>query len=486
MAGDRDIIDFRSIIDHLSNGPLGIILMDRELRISYWSGQAEAIFGWTAAEAMHKDYREFGIVFGEDVEAVAAMIAKIASGEEKNIRFTNRNRTRSGDVVVCDWYNSALFDAGGDLRSILCLVSDVTGRAQMEHELSLIYNSAIDPMWLISIEDGDQFRFQSINRSFTEVTGLRPEQVIGKLMEEVLPETSHALVRGKYSEAIVSGEVIDYIEIAVHPAGKRYGEIRVIPVRDREGRVTQILGIANDITEKQLLLERLEKEREQVNRKLTNAAIQSQELERSKVSQELHDNVNQVLTTVKLYTELCASGTVDPRIYLPKCAALLNDTINEIRDLSKRLSAPLPGQADVTDTIQDLVTSINETGRVKIRFDASRLLRPKLDSELHLALYRIAQEHLTNVLKHAAASEVYMELSEMPGELGLLVEDNGRGFDPAANRRGIGIANMTSRARLLNGQLDIESAPGKGCRLRIRIPIKYIDETSYPANETLM
>jgi len=326
-------------------------------------------------------------------------------------------------------------------------------------------------MWLIHIEDGNQFRFEQINRSFTEVTGLTNEQVNGLLMEEVLPETSHALVREKYNEAIRTGQIVDYIEVAVHPAGEKVGEIRVIPIKDDEGRVIKIVGIAHDVTEKTALQKKLEKERDELNKKITAAALRGQEAERDKISLELHDNINQVLTTVKLYTELCAAGAVDLDIYLPKCTSLLNDTINEIRRLSKQLASPPLRTLGLEESMRDLVDSISQTRQAEIELRISPFACTTIEEDLLLATYRIAQEQLTNILKHAQAKKITIELECNKSELRMTITDDGIGFDPQKKRSGIGISNMFSRARLLNGDLNIETEEGKGCRLTVIFPV---------------
>ena len=131
----------------------------------------------------------------------------------------------------------------------------------MKNYLNILHEiEAIDPMWLINIEQGEQFRFEKINASFTDVTGLRSEQVAGQLIEEVMPKSSHALVREKYLEAIQTGKIVDYVEIAVHPAGEKVGEIRVIPIKNEQGTVIKLMGIAHDVTEKMVLQKRLDRE----------------------------------------------------------------------------------------------------------------------------------------------------------------------------------------------------------------------------------
>jgi two-component system, NarL family, sensor kinase len=487
------IIDTFSLTYHLDNTPVGIMVLDEDQKIIYWSSAAAEIFDWPASDVLHRSIISLNIIYHEDKEQVFDALEMILSGNSVKNHLINRNTTRTGKVIYCEWYNSALKDDSGKIKSILSIVQDVTQRTQMEialeksqKQLSLIYNSAINPMWLISIEDKDRYRFQSINLSFTTVTGWRSDQVVGKIMEEVLPESSHELVRGKYREAIETGKVVDYLEIVVLPAGKKYGEIRIIPIKNEYGEITQLLGIAHDITEREMLYERLEKEREALNQRITNAAIKGQEMERSKVSRELHDHINQVLTTVKLYTELCSAGTVDLNEYLPKCTALLNETITEIRDLSKRLSAPSLGHASFGDTLKDLVESINATGKVQVKLDISKDVCLAMYEELHLTFYRIAQEHLTNILKHAEASEVFIFLNSIEGSMILSIHDNGKGFDPAVKRKGIGITNMASRAKLLNGKLDIVSSPGHGCSLTISIPIVIINKICYPVSEDIM
>lgn len=127
-----------------------------------------------------------------------------------------------------------------------------------QERISLIYESSIDAMWLIDIEDnGQTYRFKSINDAFIAVTGLTRAAVLEKTVEEVLPPTSIPLVRAKYAEAVSTGHVVDYLEVAPLPAGVKVGQIRVKPIKDEKGVVTKILGIAEDITERKRIDDRL-------------------------------------------------------------------------------------------------------------------------------------------------------------------------------------------------------------------------------------
>jgi two-component system, NarL family, sensor kinase len=305
--------------------------------------------------------------------------------------------------------------------------------------------------------------------------------VVGELMEKIIPESSHALVREKYRQAIDSGAVVDYIEESLHPAGIKYGHIRVIPIRDSGQKVHQLLGIAHDITDKTLLEDALNQERVHKNRQITAAAIKGQELERSRVSRELHDNVNQVLTTVKLYTELCIDDRVSHKEVLPKCVQLLNSSITEIRSLSKQLSSPSLGGLNYRESITELIESVRQSSGLDIRLRLALGDCGEMDGELHLTVYRILQEQLTNIQKYAGASHICVVLKFEPGELVLQVDDDGSGFDTQKKYKGIGIANMQSRSQLLHGTFDLSSAVGQGTRLEVCFPVRVADGVCLPA-----
>ncbi len=483
----NEIIDNLSLTYHLENSSLGIILCDSDLNIIYASQKAQEIFGWEAPDYLQKPMSLENMVYAEDADKVSQVLEEISSGKVLRNQGVNRNYTSSGSVIYCQWYNSALVDEAGKVINILSLMQDVTLPMQnslslqaSEHQLSQMFNGAIDPMWLISVEGDSKFTFERINSAFSKVTGWKKDQVVGQPIEAVMPESSHELVRGKYNLAIQTHKIIDYIEEAAHPAGIKYGEIRVVPIHDETGNVTRLLGIANDITDKVLLQKKLDAERDLYNRKITFAAIKGQELERARVGSELHDNVNQVLTTVKLYLELCKDGRVDSNDILSKCSYLLNNTINEIRNLSKQLSAPSLGKINFREALNDLVESIGAASQISINLHIGLKNCSEMDSELHLAIYRILQEQLTNIMKYARATRVQIELENSSDRLELLIRDNGVGFDTSQRTNGIGLTNMRSRAAILGGTVEIQSQVHKGTTVFTYFPIKIVGDKCYP------
>jgi two-component system, NarL family, sensor kinase len=270
-------IDTKTLFYHLENTPFGVMLWDRQLRLEYCSKKAAKIFHCEPDDLQDKPFNLVQFVHPDDAAAVSALISDISSGRTMHSQSLNRNLTEDGKVIYCQWYNSALKDEKGKIINVLSLFQDVTDQIQTqlalqksEHQLSLAFNSAIDPMWLIRVEGYNQFRFETINAAFTKVTGWTPAQVEGQLMENVIPPESHDLVRQKYNEAINAEKIVDYIEESLHPSGVKYGEIRVIPIRSQGDEPVRILGIANDITEKVYLQKKLDAEREVNSRQITS------------------------------------------------------------------------------------------------------------------------------------------------------------------------------------------------------------------------
>ena len=117
-----------------------------------------------------------------------------------------------------------------------------------EKHLSLIYNTLSDAIFLLAVEPDDRFRFVSVNQAFLAVTGLTREQVVGKRIEKVLPETAHALVISKYKEAISENKTVFWEEVSAYPTGELVGAVTITPERNAQGVCTHLVGSVHDLT----------------------------------------------------------------------------------------------------------------------------------------------------------------------------------------------------------------------------------------------
>jgi PAS domain S-box-containing protein len=249
-------------------------------------------------------------------------------------------------------------------------------------------------------------------------------------------------------------------------------EIAYYPMPDENGIVTHVCIKGKDITERVLLEHKLLQERKARKNKIIKATIEAQEKERSMIGRELHDNVNQVLTTVKLYTEISCQEEVPNKELLKRSVRQINYCIEEIRNLSRRLAVPKVGEMGLEDLIKDLVNTLNSTKKTSIQFLSYGVKNREFSQELQTTIYRIVQEQLTNVIKYAFANSVKVIIACTNKDIAVQVQDNGIGFDLKEKSKGNGITNMISRAETMGGTLRFETSPGHGCSLTVEFPLE--------------
>ncbi|GAB4091642.1 hypothetical protein GCM10028786_05680 [Flaviaesturariibacter terrae] len=247
---------------------------------------------------------------------------------------------------------------------------------------------------------------------------------------------------------------------------------RCYVLRNASGVATRMIGAMQDITEQKeqeraLLQSELDRQKQ-----ISQATIETQERERSDIGKELHDNVNQLLTTTKLYLDLAMSNTALREELLQKSSKNVITVINEIRQLSRSLMNPSLGDLGLLEAIQDLAESVQLTRRLEVTVEADPAVETLLLETQKLAIFRILQEAINNVLRHAKAAQLRIRLSAENGNVVLRVQDDGIGFEPVQVKKGAGLRNMENRVYLANGTLLVESTPGRGCTLIVQLPMK--------------
>lgn len=213
-------------------------------------------------------------------------------------------------------------------------------------------------------------------------------------------------------------------------------------------------------------------------RTLSAAIINAQEEERRRISRELHDDTAQALTSLLLYAKALEQGDAPPavRAALAEVREEVARSLEGVRRLARELRPSALDDLGLVAALEGYTQDLARRARLPISFDHA-CGGDRLPPKTELALYRIAQEALTNVAKHASATSVEVRLVREPGACTLTVADDGRGFNqrtmetisPAG--RGIGLFGMRERAELAGGMLDILTAPGRGTRVRARVPL---------------
>jgi two-component system sensor histidine kinase UhpB len=230
----------------------------------------------------------------------------------------------------------------------------------------------------------------------------------------------------------------------------------------------------NDVTEKKQLEAQLVQQQKLKQQQITRAVLVAGEKERRYIGGELHDNINQMLTTVKLYLDLCMEGHERKEELIEKSSKNVQIVIEEIRKLSKKLISPDQKTGSLSELLKDLIEDISFASPMQFNLDIKELKEEEIEEDLKIAIYRIAQEQLKNILTYAEAKTVNIHVYTDDEKLMLIIGDDGKGFDLSAARSGVGITNITSRAEIFNGKVEIDTAPGHGCTLKIVFNLKAV------------
>lgn len=290
------------------------------------------------------------------------------------------------------------------------------------------------------------------------ITGTRfnrfPQDVMGSLANSISKIDENNKLLADTAQAIGKGN----FNIPVHP-------------RSPED------NLGNAISEMKEELKQFTNQEKLKQQEITKAVLRAQEKERTYIGEELHDNINQLLTSASLYLSVIASEQGRIEELIPKSREILATAIEEIRKLSRRLVVPALRAQSLKQAVQELVTDISATTTILFFIDFKDAAEEVLAEEHKIVLYRMIQEQITNIIKYAQASSVHISLYEQKGQVILEVADDGKGFDLATVKKGTGLSNIFHRAATFNGSAEIETSPGKGCCIKV-----FLNNAEMPEN----
>ncbi len=205
-----------------------------------------------------------------------------------------------------------------------------------------------------------------------------------------------------------------------------------------------------------------------------NALMEGQEIERKRIAEDLHDRLGSMLSTIKLYfhafenkiAEFKSGGNSQ---YL-KASKILDEAVLEVRRISHNITSSVLMKFGLVAALRDLGDTLESTEQIKVNVVAFGV-DERLDNRIEVGLYRITQELINNILKHANATEMIIRLNQKKDLLTMTIIDDGVGFDveEAKKKKGMGLYNVAVRAKQINGTLKITSKKGKGCKTIINI-----------------
>jgi signal transduction histidine kinase len=204
-----------------------------------------------------------------------------------------------------------------------------------------------------------------------------------------------------------------------------------------------------------------------------NAVLESEERERTRIARELHDGLGQLLSTARL-NAAALEGSVEPEdeAILKTTLQLIDQSVSEVRSISHNLMPRALSDKGLPEALEELVHQVNTGKALRIGFE-QKGSKGTLGKAVEIALYRVIQEALHNMIRHSGATAIRLELDRQPSQLLIRISDNGKGFDKkvAETSEGMGWSNMAARLSFIHGKFDLDSAPGKGTAITIEVKL---------------
>ncbi len=369
-----------------------------------------------------------------------------------------------------------LRDAAGNFDGVVATCVDITERKRAEQRLGDVIEALAEGLILI----GPEGRYELTNRAEEELLGVPRERFIGTSFDAVpwrrltadgapFRTEDHPFARLLRGEPVVRDCELQLVS----PEGRaRTVLASAVPLRDAAGNFDGAVLSAVDITERKAAERRIAEYSARLA-VLSRRVLTVQEEERRAVARELHDELGQVLTAVKVNLQALRRQS-GPAAFGPSfedSLALLDGAIAEVRAISTRLRPAVLDDLGLEAALRSHLERIQARTAMELAADI-RLPQRRLDAAVETACFRIVQEAVTNALRHARASGLRIELVVENGDLVLAVRDDGEGFDLAAATRraaqgeSAGLSGMEERARLAGGRLEVRTAPGRGTEVR--------------------
>lgn len=449
----RRALEFRALVEH---SPDTVARYDRECRRCYVNPALaraaglpeQALLGLRPGEGLSIE-PDIARRYEDGVRAV------LASGQDAVFDLSWSGS--SGEAFTSQIRLVAERAADGSVESVLAIGRDISSLMETQRQLRMLVEGHPD---VVTRHDCTG-RIVHISPASARRFGRMLSEYVGKTMAELdarYGAAFHASVR-----RVADTGLPRLLELPFAVLGElRYWEVRHVPEIGEHGRVTGVLGIARDITER--------RQNEQTIRELQQLREAAREEERRHIARELHDEMGQHLSALRMEVSLLRMrfGDLDPalREKTADLQTMVDHMIQITRDLMSSLR-PAVLDIGIASALEWLAEEFRGPSGVTCRLHVDEA-SVALDSGQTVMVFRIVQEALTNVVRHAQASRVDVTLERRGADYLLMVRDDGRGFDPETRpRRSLGLVGLQERAQMLGGRLDIRSTQGAGTTISV-------------------
>jgi len=442
-----------------------------------WNRGAERMYGYAAEEVKGRSI--FLLAPNNHADELAHILAELR--QERGIdHYETVRKTKDGRLIDVSLTISPIRNRDGEITGASTIARDITERRQAEEQIreneqkfqQLARN--IEGYFWLNSPDNSQMYYMS--PGYEKITGRscadlyqRPES----WTEIIHPEDRERVLALAGEPLRTEARQLEY-RIVRSDGTVRWVRDRAFPVRDSSGQVYRVAGIGEDMTERKQAEDTL-KENAARLQALSRRLVEVQEEERRRLARELHDGICQSLTKVAFAFEMGAAAL--PKMYGAKLAparALLDEALNQVRELSLDLRPAMLDHLGLLPAIVWLLERFTARTFVQVHFRHEGL-DARFAPLTETTAFRLVQEALSNVARHAGVKEVSVRIWVQEGWLNLQIEDEGAGFDPEAvlaSTATSGLAGMREQVQLLDGKLTIDAAPGEGTHLLAQLPLE--------------
>ena len=450
--------DFHALVDQIY---VGVLVLDENWQVIYLNKRAEAMMG-KARDFLGKN---LWTVYPE-AQGKAFYKAYHEVMENKTSRVIEEYSS-----ALDRWIQASIYPFS---KGLSIYFHDISGQRDAEFkaaESETSYRQFIERITDGFIALDNEFRYTYANKRIGEITNIDPLTLVGRNVWEVFPEAVGSDTYKAFHTSLKEQRFVSHIDY--YEPLNLWQENYIYPSPD--GLSIFIKDISD---RKRLELDLKEQERNQ-QFEIMITSLEAQERERTHIARELHDNVNQLLVSSRLMLALLRDAPHQMEALLPKSIRNIEMAIEENRRISHELVTPDLKQEPLLEQLRFLIEGMFLPLGIRVKMHLPLFDETLLDEQRKLAVYRITQEHCTNIIKHAGATRVDLTLTTNKGVFTMAISDNGKGMNADKVVDGIGIRNIRGRIGFFDGRVDVKTVKGKGFKLLISIPIaskKFIQE----------
>ena len=458
---------YRMVVDNANEG----IVITQDGMLKFVNPQAKEFTGLSEKNSKTGSFLDY--IHPDDREMVVEHHRKRLAGEEVPGIYAMRMIDKKGNIKWIQ--NNGVMVEWEGRPATLNFLLDITSRkqaldalAESEEKYRQLFESDSDA---VMIFDAETQQFEDANPATLDLFGYSKEEFLSLEVEDISAEKD----KTRLSVKKVTDTATQNLKVPVRYFSRKDGSTfpgEISAGKFFAGGRQKIIGAVRDNTERVQAEEKI--------RALSREQIKVQENERNRIARYLHDHVAQDLSTLKIGLETLfnepAKLTPEKKEKLSEISQVLQDSISSVRDLSYDLRPAGMDQLGLVRTVYQLCEDFSEKNEVSVDFYSAGIKDLKLDFDTAINLYRLIQEGLNNINKHARAANVIIRLVASSPNIILRIEDDGQGFDvgsrlaKALKEKRMGLSNMEERVSLQQGKMDIKSQIGRGTRIFIEIP----------------